>query len=1333
MIPLTCTTLKNKNVSRVAWCIFFLLVSCCLDAQQRSLPAVLSSANSPAGFIRNIGQVGALEGGPAKHVFFVFTSPAPDVDVLITDSGISYVYKKLQDTQKRQERMATGNASGKEDSSVAYHYQVERIDATLLHAHLDTATIELTYADSNSGMFNYYDGRTEITAQRMIQQVVFKNVYPGIDWVLHAYDKNGVPGLKYDFVIQEGADPKLIHIVYSSNAALQANEQQGVVVNSRMGFVQEGRPVITGTGDSGSWPIAYKIDQNTISYTAEAWPTRYPYTIDPDLYWGTFLHSLVPYDGMHWSEIHASDVTTDHDNNIYVVLICKGSVRFPTFNPGGGAYYNDVYDSTNGSVVYMKFAPSGVLLWSTYFNSGYNYNTRIITDGNGNLIATGGYRPGNLPVKNNGGFSANASTGGVPNTTYLARFDKNGILNWCTPWSYFDNYITDIAIDADNSFYIAGYTNHAALPLKDPGNGAYMNTVSAYGRRLFVSKFDSQCNLVWSTDVLGNNDDDLGTRIAVDSKKNVYLLGKFTRSSNLPLVNAGGYYKTGGIAYLMKFDASHHLVWSTYIPAFGRDVTVDTSGNAYVVGSTTGAFSPVDPGNGAYMDPSTGKYGGYIMKFDSGTNLTWATTYYGLRQSFFNYVVFDEYRNLVHVYGIMNDNDYDVPTQNDACNGSYYHTGAETQTSTDPLLLIFTTGGQRLYASFNAFPYAYYDIAAFTVDHKGNQVYVFGQIQESGPLVQFPALRNPGGGAFYQPGSNNYLSDASFVMKLTPSLINFTTSIQPPAACNCSGSITVIPYCGSGNYQYQWNRGDQTPAISNVCPGTYSVKIKDLSTMSDTTITIILPNPPANINAITLIASPDHCGKGDGLVKVAGITGGPSPYTYALDNGAFGAATLFNHLPAGIYHVKVKDNNGCLVEDSVAIAAVAGPDSLYTSIRATACNTSSGEVTVTGVLGGTFPYTYALGSGAASLINNFPALGADTYVVRVYDSAGCAFTTNVVVPVTKGPSAIHTNVNDTHCDQAIGRITVDGVTGGRAPFRYSLTGSGAFQSVDSFTGLAAGNYTIYLSDANGCGYDTSLSIGNIPGPGQVNFTQLNAICGIATGSIRVQSVTGGIAPYQYSETNTVWSSQPFLQGLIPGAHHFRVKDAYGCVLVDSAVILQTPALQIGVRPGDTLVCSTDQINFNAVVRSSNSGVTFAWNNGASHASSYQNRFIADTVVTLLAIDKDGCMTVDTIAVKVHYCGEMLSNCVIFPNAFTPNGDGKNDLFGAHLSGCEIRAYELSVYNRWGQQVFHTRNPAARWNGGVRDGRLPGTYVYVCKWMDGVDVVRSLKGYVVLML
>jgi gliding motility-associated-like protein len=1296
----------------------------------------------PAGFIRNLGQVKAREGGRANNVYFVFSSPNTATDVYITNQGISYVYKKLLDKKTRSVRARIDGKPNKGDSSVTYHYSVERIDASLIHGRLDTSTAEVIYAREHSALFNYYDGQSEIKGQRLIQKIIFKNVYPGIDWVLQANEKGDSSALKYDFIIHEGGDPKAIKISYSGNVALNPNEDHGVTAKGNFGFVKEGHPLILAAGPdlhagTRNWPADYRIENNTLTYTAPAWPTSYPYTIDPDLYWGTFLHSTLPFDGVHFSSEYASDVTTDPANNIFVVMNCTGSVAFPTENPGGGAYYNDVYDNVNGATIYMKFSPAGVLLWSTYFSSGAGstpengYNTaHIVADGNGNLFGAAPFT-GNLPLRNNGGFFVGAPPPNGPgNTNYLVRFDNNGVLNWSTQWSYFDNIITDVTVDADNSFYITGYSTRNALPQKDPGNGGYFTNSPGGIYNAFISKFDNQCNLVWSTNIQ-NGGDQGTTRIAVDKNKNVYMLVESAGSGDYPLVNAGGFFQNTGISWLAKFDAGYHMVWSTYMINFSRDVTTDPAGNVYVVGQTQAPpYNYVDPGNGAYMDPTRAGIGGEIMRFDANTNLTWATTYYNAAVSF-QYVVFETYRNLLHVYGTMDGPAYNVPTQNDACSGGYYHPGTQVGTATDPILLIFSQTGQRLYATFNAFPYAYYDVSAFTVDNKGDQIYVFGQIQESGPLITFPALKDPGGGAFYQAGVDNYQNNASFLMKLTPSLLNVTTSVQPPAGCNCSGSVTVTPFCGSGNYQYQWSRGDVTPTIANVCPGNYTVKVTDMSTMSDTLLKVSLPNPPANLNSAVLNATPDHCSKNDGTIQISGMTGGPAPYTFALGAGPFTGTPSFSNLPDGTYQVTVRDNDGCQLVNSVVITAAAGPDAINTTINPTACNQDNGTILVAGVDGGTTPYTFALDNGSATAVDDFAGLAAKSYQLTVYDAAGCTASISVTVPMAQGPSGVQTEIADTHCDQSIGGILVDDVTGGQSPYTYSLDDR-SFQSVNSFSGLPAGNGTMYLQDANGCSYSTPFSISNVPGPQKINFTQKDALCGATSGSLQILSVTGGAPPYVYSTGGSAYSGQTLLQGLLPGQNLFSVEDAYGCILVDSTVIRQTPKLQIAVSPGDTLVCAADKVGFRGAVIGTNDGVEFTWNNGSNTSPTYEGSFFTDTMVIVQAVDANGCTATETISIKVHYCDSILSKCVVFPNAFTPNADGSNDRFGPHIASCDVRNYELSIFDRWGQMVFHAKDPMSRWDGRL-NGNPPidGTYIYTCTWADDLGIVRHLKGFVVL--
>lgn len=101
---------------------------------------------------------------------------------------------------------------------------------------------------------------------------------------------------------------------------------------------------------------------------------------------------------------------------------------------------------------------------------------------------------------------------------------------------------------------------------------------------------------------------------------------------------------------------------------------------------------------------------------------------------------------------------------------------------------------------------------------------------------------------------------------------------------------------------------------------------------------------------------------------------------------------------------------------------------------------------------------------------------------------------------------------------------------------------------------------------------------------------------------------------------------------------------------------------------------------------------------------------------------------DTAFVEIFPCDE----CVFVPTAFTPNGDGKNDLF-LPIMKCPITDYNVKIYNRWGQQVFASSNPQSGWNGLNTGGRADlGVYIYVMEYRSvNTNAVKYLKGNITL--
>ncbi|MFA5974409.1 MAG: hypothetical protein WC780_18815, partial [Lentimicrobiaceae bacterium] len=124
--------------------------------------------------------------------------------------------------------------------------------------------------------------------------------------------------------------------------------------------------------------------------------------------------------------------------------------------------------------------------------------------------------------------------------------------------------------------------------------------------------------------------------------------------------------------------------------------------------------------------------------------------------------------------------------------------------------------------------------------------------------------------------------------------------------------------------------------------------------------------------------------------------------------------------------------------------------------------------------------------------------------------------TNVTVnPVPNGPTAIVINSANATCGLSNGSITLGAVTGGTAPYTYSVDAS-AFTASTSYLGLAAGLHSIQVRDANLCNFSTNVTITNVNGPTAIVVTPANATCGLSNGSITLGAVTGGTPPYTYS-------------------------------------------------------------------------------------------------------------------------------------------------------------------------------------------------------------------------
>ena len=194
-----------------------------------------------------------------------------------------------------------------------------------------------------------------------------------------------------------------------------------------------------------------------------------------------------------------------------------------------------------------------------------------------------------------------------------------------------------------------------------------------------------------------------------------------------------------------------------------------------------------------------------------------------------------------------------------------------------------------------------------------------------------------------------------------------------------------------------------------------------------------------------------------------------------------------------------------------------------------------------------------------------------------------------------------------------------------------------------------------------------------------------------------------------NQNNYQWNSGSKNQQIsvsIPECY-IRNSQWHGCSIVDTFLVKNYPKHKAIDKINYTL-CIGDSI---ALTGLTNKLAWYRKNLFLSDLSILQFHGVHDDTLVLKSIDN--CWQLDTIVIKVENCYFYDTGFLYIPNAFTPNKDGKNDVF--KIPGKSIHNYEMTIYNRWGEQVFFTTNAAEGWDGTYRNIDAPaGPYVVVLK-------------------
>ncbi|MDR6086492.1 aminopeptidase-like protein [Chryseobacterium sp. SORGH_AS909] len=512
------------------------------------------------------------------------------------------------------------------------------------------------------------------------------------------------------------------------------------------------------------------------------------------------------------------------------------------------------------------------------------------------------------------------------------------------------------------------------------------------------------------------------------------------------------------------------------------------------------------------------------------------------------------------------------------------------------------------------------------------------------------------------------------------------TTVVTNVACNgaSNGSINLTPAGGTAPYTFNWGGGITTEDRTGLAAGTYTVIITDANGCTATVNTTVT-QPTALSGTVT--QTNVLCNGGSTGSATVSVTGGTAPYTYSWSPSGGTAATATG-LAAGTYTVTVTDANGCTLTRTVTItqsSAVSGT----TVVTNVACNgASNGSINLTPA-GGTAPYTFNWGGGITT--EDRTGLAAGTYTVIITDANGCTATVNATV--TQPASAVSgtTVVTNVACNGASNGAINLTPAGGTAPYTFNWGGG---ITTEDRTGLAAGTYTVVITDANGCTATVNATVTQ-PTALSATVTQTNVLCnGGSTGSATV-TVTGGTAPYTYS-----WSpsggTAATATGLAAGTYTVTVTDANGCTLTRTVTITQSSAVS-GTTVVTNVACNgASNGSINLTPAGGTAPYTFNWGGGIT---TEDRTGLAAGTYTVIITDANGCTA--TVNATVTQPASAVSGTTVVTNVA--------------CNGASNGAINLTPAGGTAPYTFN-------WGGGIttedRTGLAAGTYTVIITDANG---------------
>jgi len=1110
-----------------------------------------------------------------------------------------------------------------------------------------------------------------------------------------------------------------------------------------------GNIVITGSTTSpaiatvGAYHVSYVAAQD--AYTAKFSPEG------TQLLWATY------YGGSGLDQ--GQSVAVDRNSNVLITGFTNSN-NLPT-TPGA---HQTTFAGGNYDVFVAKFSSDGTtLVWGTYYGGGYgDRGFGVTTDANNNVFVTGGSNGTGMGTA--GAWQQNYAGGapGALHNGFVAEFNPaTGALTW---GSYFagsgDTESNGITLDGAGNPLITGETDSQnAIATVGAYQSVYLGGCSIPTPAIanaFVAKFSADgTQLKWGTyygggvgspcNVFANaNDGEEAYGITTDASGNVLITGF---ASNNDHVATPGAYQTslaGGVpgnkdAFVAKFNSSGtQLICATYYGGNGTDdqatgIAVDKSGNILISGYTntsagTPGFIIATPASqqSFYGSLSSGvPLDAFVAKFNSNcTQLLWGTYYGGGGADYGQGIALDSNGNaLVTGYTtstnlISTAGTYqpvlDGTGTNDAFIAKFEDT-CKTTTSVNGINKPCLGGSTTFTASAT----------------NGTLFYSYTWLPSSGLNTTTGAvvIANP-------TITTNYtmtVTDASrctVTIGLTVTVNSIPSLIVTSSTTICQGSGQTLSVTGADSYLWipaaslsspTFSVGTASPTVST----TYTVIGTDIGGCSDTLSTSVgvYVSPTVSLSSNTTI-----CAGSTADLSAAGAIS----YTWlpsASLSSSTGTSVTASPTASITYTLTGTGANGCNSGGTVEIVVNPLPTFLV-SPNITICSGSTAAISATGTVNYTWSPASGLSSSTGNLLIAAPSV-TTTYSITGTDVNGCNSGAGIEVTVNPLP-ALLVPQNVTVC---AGNTTTISATGA---VNYTWSPASGLSSVTGSSVIAAplntATYTIVGTDANGCSDSVAITIDVSPNTLiAINITPANATICSGTSTLLSASVVTSQPPVVYlwnpftgisSNTNSTVTADP----LLTTSYTVTGTDANGCTNTVGVEVTVNPLQTVSVGNNVTITFGTS-----TTLSVTPAGGSFSWTpaDGLS-CNTCSGPVVSPTATVLYYVtrtDNNGCMATDSIQVTVL----PLCNGVFVPDAFSPNGDGQNDVLLVKTTDVTcIQSFLFRIFDRWGNKVFETLNIQTGWDGKYHGKELDdAVFVYELTVTDLDNNTLAKKGNISL--